>query len=140
MEKKGLAPRDLLQLVIHIHIWHRLQLSVKPVSNEFFGGTICWRSVSHLFRVPLKLIASQQRRSHSVASALREKHRQIYSALSQLPDGHDTPHIPIFCVGSCDYLCAGPPFSLLYLRTQAAVGVYHVFCRQHHWFSPQKKM
>ncbi|KAJ7940096.1 P-loop containing nucleoside triphosphate hydrolase protein [Mycena leptocephala] len=46
-----------------------------------------------------------QRRSHSVASALREKHQQIYRALSQLPDGHDTPHIPIFCVGSCDYLC-----------------------------------
>ncbi|KAJ6623891.1 hypothetical protein B0H10DRAFT_2008729 [Mycena sp. CBHHK59/15] len=96
---------DLATLVIHIHIWYRLQLSVKPVSNEFFGGTICWRSVSHLFRVPLKLIVSQQRRSHSVASALREKHQQIYRALSQLPDGHDTPHIPIFCVGSCDYLC-----------------------------------
>ncbi|KAJ7934738.1 hypothetical protein B0H13DRAFT_1855029 [Mycena leptocephala] len=50
-----------------------------------------------------KLLA--QRRSGSVASALQEKCRHIYSTLWQLPEGQSAPHIPIFCVGSCDYLC-----------------------------------
>ncbi|KAJ7909877.1 hypothetical protein B0H13DRAFT_2661314 [Mycena leptocephala] len=56
-------------------------------------------------RILLRNSLLAQHRSHSVASVLQEKHRQIYSTLSQLPDGQAIPHIPIFCVGSCDYLC-----------------------------------
>ncbi|KAJ7822388.1 hypothetical protein B0H14DRAFT_3146386 [Mycena olivaceomarginata] len=49
-------------------------------------------------------IVLAQQRSHAVASALQEKCQQIYSTLSQLPEVESNPHIPIFCVGSWDFL------------------------------------
>ncbi|KAJ7788763.1 hypothetical protein B0H14DRAFT_2947191 [Mycena olivaceomarginata] len=50
-------------------------------------------------------IPRQQQRSQNVASALQAKCLQIYNTLSQSPEVESNPDIPIFCVGSWDFLC-----------------------------------
>ncbi|KAJ7842101.1 hypothetical protein B0H14DRAFT_3140018 [Mycena olivaceomarginata] len=59
-------------------------------------------------------IVLAQQRSHAVASALQEKCQQIYSTLSQLPEVESNPHIPIFCVGSWDFLLLFRPSTSIF--------------------------
>jgi hypothetical protein len=60
------------------------------------------------FFVRVMRIPRQQQRSQNVASALQAKCLQIYNTLSQSPEVESNPDIPIFCVGSWDFLCACP--------------------------------
>ncbi|KAJ7814970.1 hypothetical protein B0H14DRAFT_3878507, partial [Mycena olivaceomarginata] len=49
-------------------------------------------------------IVLAKQRSDAVALALHEKCQQIYCTFSQLPEGESIPHIPVFCVGSWDFM------------------------------------
>ncbi|KAJ7744706.1 hypothetical protein B0H14DRAFT_2986644, partial [Mycena olivaceomarginata] len=49
-------------------------------------------------------IVLAKQRSYAVALALHEKCQQIYCTFSQLPEGESNPHIPVFCVGSWDFM------------------------------------
>ncbi|KAK7002503.1 hypothetical protein R3P38DRAFT_3043280 [Favolaschia claudopus] len=45
-----------------------------------------------------------ERRTVSVTKALQQKCQALYAEISQLPGARDSPCVPIFCVGSSDYL------------------------------------
>ncbi|KAJ7480387.1 hypothetical protein B0H11DRAFT_2024898 [Mycena galericulata] len=95
---------DITKLTTQIEVLKKRIENGKPEKAEEWRKKVTAKRQAREQRILLRNNLLAQRRSHAVASALREKCQHIYRSLSQLPEDQSSAHIPIFCVGSCDYL------------------------------------